>query len=285
MKSLQKLLIILLLLVGAYLLYLKINSVEIKTFPRESFDRLVAKESKKQRLVVHVFLPLCDNENQGIVPVPQKFGNGFDLKNNLYWGAMYGVKSYFKKSKDWRLIYSKKDISKSVLERVVFQKDNLYLVADAYRGDKMRESLIDYFDATSGFKSGEVALNGFSLPLYKDADLTVFNGHDGLMDYNIKSKLNRDNKIRESVAIACKSYSYFKENLSRSKAYPLITTNGELAPEAYVLEAIVDSWSRLESVKNMKKSAGKAYNKYQKCGLRGAINLFQSGWKSEDELR
>ena len=285
MKSINRLLIIILFIVGAYLLYLKLNSVEIKTFPREGFDRLVAKVSKKQRLVVHVFLPLCDNENQGIVPVPKKFGNGFDLKNNLYWGAMYGLKSYFKKSKSWKLIYSKKDISKSVLERVVFQKDNLYLVADAYRGDKMRESLMDYFDATSGFKSGEVALNGLSLPLYKDADLTVFNGHDGLMDYNIKSKLNRDNRTRESVAIACKSYPYFKENLSRSKAYPLITTNGELAPEAYVLEAIVESWSRLESVKMMKRNAGRAYNRYQKCGLKGATNLFQAGWKSEDERR
>ena len=157
------------------------------------------------------------------------------------------------------------------------------MVADAYRGDKMRESLIDYFDAISGVKSGEVALNEHLLPLYKDADLTVFNGHDGLMDYSIKSEKNSDKKIRETVVIACKSYPYFRENLSRSRAYPLITTNDELAPEAYVLEAIVDSWSRLESVKRMRERAGKAYHTYQKCGVKGAINLFQGGWKGEDK--
>src|SRR5687768_2778496 len=41
--------------------------------------------------VVHVFVALCDNEYQGIVPVPARIGNGDDPDNNLYWGAAYGV--------------------------------------------------------------------------------------------------------------------------------------------------------------------------------------------------
>ena len=53
---------------------------------------------------IHVFVALCDNDNQGIVPVPSKLGNGQDPKNNLYWGALYGVKTHFKNSKDWTLV-------------------------------------------------------------------------------------------------------------------------------------------------------------------------------------
>jgi hypothetical protein len=47
--------------------------------------------------VIHVFVALCDNKYQGIVPVPAKIGNGQDPLNNLYWGAAYGIKSFFKK--------------------------------------------------------------------------------------------------------------------------------------------------------------------------------------------
>ena len=279
MKTVIRLLMVIVFLTGAYFLYAE--TTEIIPFPRDSFNAIKEKKLKKEKLVVHVFVPLCDNEHQGIVPVSKSLGNGLDLRNNLYWGALYGVKTHLKRAKDWKLIYSKKDISELVLERVVFKRGRVYIVADAYRGDKMKETLLDYFNAISGVKSGTVALKNGSLALYKDADLTILNGHNGLMDYTIHSAKNRDNKMRETAVIGCKSYKYFKSNLFRSNAYPLVTTTNYMAPEAYVLEAIVNSWARLESAKSMQKSAGKAYNKYQKCGLRGATRLFQAGWKSE----
>ncbi|HST23582.1 MAG TPA: hypothetical protein VLR90_20895, partial [Blastocatellia bacterium] len=40
---------------------------------------------KNSRRVIHVLVALCDNEHQGIVPVPAKIGNGDDPQNNLYW--------------------------------------------------------------------------------------------------------------------------------------------------------------------------------------------------------
>ena len=48
---------------------------------------------------VHVFVALADNQNQGIVPVPAALGNGRDPQRNLYWGAAYGLKTFFKASK------------------------------------------------------------------------------------------------------------------------------------------------------------------------------------------
>jgi hypothetical protein len=35
---------------------------------------------------VRVYVALCDNESQGIVPVPAKIGNCNDPDQNLYWG-------------------------------------------------------------------------------------------------------------------------------------------------------------------------------------------------------
>ena len=104
----------------------------------------------QQPLVIHVFVPLCDNDNQGIVPVNKTLGDGLNLRTNLYWGALYGVKTHFKKQKDWKLLSAEKDIDQNVLERVIFQKKysngaQVYLIADAYRGDRMKICLEDYY--------------------------------------------------------------------------------------------------------------------------------------------
>src|SRR6476661_8623706 len=54
--------------------------------------------------VIHVLVALCDNINQGIVPVSARLGNGQDPTTNLYWGAAFGVKTFFSKSQQWTKI-------------------------------------------------------------------------------------------------------------------------------------------------------------------------------------
>jgi len=64
---------------------------------KEKFD---AKEPRSFQ-VSHIFVALCDNKYQGIVPVPAFLGNGQDGKENLYWGAASGVRSWFTAKKGW----------------------------------------------------------------------------------------------------------------------------------------------------------------------------------------
>ena len=52
---------------------------------------------------IHIFVALCDNENQGIVKVPASIGNGQKPSTNLYWGCGYGIKTFFKKLGGGRL--------------------------------------------------------------------------------------------------------------------------------------------------------------------------------------
>jgi hypothetical protein len=44
-----------------------------------------------------IIVALCDNEHQGIVPVPEALGRGDDPATNLYWGAMYGLRTLLQK--------------------------------------------------------------------------------------------------------------------------------------------------------------------------------------------
>ena len=101
---------------------------------------------------IHVFVALCDNQSQGIVPVPPKLGNGNDPANNLYWGALYGVKAYLRRSPEWTLVSSRDKPTSNVLERCVFRhrSGSAYLVADAYRGSTIKQAVQDFFHAAAG---------------------------------------------------------------------------------------------------------------------------------------
>lgn len=246
--------------------------------------RLKSKIQSKKPLVVHAFVPLCDNENQGIVPVNKQLGDGLNLKTNLYWGAGYGVKSYFKKYDGWKLLLSKQDSVGNVLERVIFHKKNasgteIYLVADGYRGDRMKECLHDYFRSLGGWKKGNDSIHNISLSIYGDADLLVFNGHDGLMDDTLKEYLSKDSVIREAVSISCYSKTFFHSRFAKCGAFPLICTSGLLAPEAYVLGAVIEQWANQKSASEIRNAAGDAYHsKHPSASQKGARALFTTGW-------
>src|SRR5687768_9783921 len=100
--------------------------------------------------VAHVFVSLCDNKYQGIVPVPARIGNGQDPANNLYWVG-YGVKSYFKSSAEWKMVSTRK-IDSTILEQAVFKhvSKNWYLVADAYNGKYIKDCTHDFLQACAG---------------------------------------------------------------------------------------------------------------------------------------
>jgi hypothetical protein len=51
-----------------------------------------------------------------------------------------------------------------------------------------------------------------------------------------------------------------------------------MAPEAYTLKSAIDGWILRESNDQIRERAAVAYDKYQKCGLRGARRLLVTGW-------
>jgi len=230
---------------------------------------------------IHVFVALCDNINQGIVPVPKKLGNGQDTKSNLYWGAMYGVKSYFKRSKDWTLISSAKKPSEFILERLLFKHKttNTYLLADAYDGKYIKQTTIDFLEATAGNNSVKIKNSEEELCFGGEAQLLSYVGHDGLMEFDVEGNFEsiNDNK-RDAIILACASKPYFNEYLKKTKANPLVWTSNLMAPEAYTLKASIDGWILNETDLQIRERAAQAYHKYQKCGIRGARNLLVTGY-------
>jgi hypothetical protein len=240
----------------------------------------------KEVSALHLIVALCDNEHQGIVKVSGLIGNGQDPKNNLYWGAIYGVKTFFSGSTRWKKLSCFDPGESHILESCVFRhkKTKKYMIAEAYDGREMKRAVTDYLKSLSGKNRKRIMLKmrgGRSMSLMYGgfSPFVAFVGHNGLMDFSLKSyPENIDGKKRDAVVLACASKSYFTQPLKRAGAYPLIWTNGLMAPEAYILHAVLEGWLKKESPKLIHKRAYRAYHKYQRCGLRGARGLFSTGW-------
>jgi hypothetical protein len=232
--------------------------------------------------VAHVLVALADNRYQGIVPVPPSIGNGDDPSHNLYWGAGYGVRTFFQKSADWVRVGNCAPGKGPVLERCVFRhrREKVYMVADAYRGREIKRAVADFFAFAAGQVPEEVPISDSDVVMAAGAsDLIAYVGHDGLMDFGLdRYAYSVDKKPREAVILACASKSYFADALRWTGAKPLIWTTGLMAPEAYVLEAVLGGWATNEKDEPIRSRAAQAYDKYQHCGIVGARHLFATGW-------
>jgi len=245
-------------------------------------QRLAAQSSPR---TVHVFVALADNKNQGIVPVAAVLGNGDDPARNLYWGSAYGVKTYFARSADWQMIASAQRPKTEVLERCIFKHrtQNVYLIADAYQGSKIKQAILDFLEAAAGGETESVAVKAgtqtLTLNARGGADLVAYAGHDGLMDFQLSAlPQGKNEKHREAIILACISKSYFAAPLRATGATPLVWTTGLMAPEAYTLKSALDGWILRESNDQIRERAAAAYDRYQKCGLKGARKLLVTGW-------
>jgi hypothetical protein len=230
---------------------------------------------------IHVFVALCDNKYQGIVPVPASIGNGQDPKTNLYWGCSNGVKSYFKRSSEWKLISTQVKPATNILERLLFKHKtkDVYLLADACDGQFIKQTTIDFLNASSG--KNEIAIEAGKKKIYFGgaSDLLAYIGHDGLMDFSLSQKFESvANKKRETIILACYSKNYFSPHLKSSGATPLLWTSGLMCPEAYTLHDAIHEWVNNNAPSQIRLAAAQAYSKYQKCSLKAAKNLLVSGW-------
>lgn len=244
-------------------------------------DDIPVEKIQNTSKVIHVLVALCDNENQGIVPVPAFLGDGEDPKRNLYWGAAYGVKTYFGKSTKWEKIAEFENPKENVLQRIVFKyrSKDVYLVADAYRGSKMKETLDDYFAAVSGQKRENVTAGDKTIQILGSANIVAFVGHNGLMDFDLENPTTKSDDLpRESIVLACASKQYFAKHLKATSAEPLLWTSNLMAPESYILHDALEGWVNGESNEQIRNRAAAAYAKYQKISLKSAKNLLITGW-------
>lgn len=163
------------------------------------------------------------------------------------------------------------------------RNQNVFLVADAYRGIQIKQAIADFLDAAAGIRPEQVAVQAgpktSSIVVAGGANLVVYVGHEGFMDFQLPAlPASKNASPRPAIVLACISKSYFAAALRTAGAQPLVWTTGLMAPEAYILKSALDGWMLNESNEQIRERAAVAYNQYQKCGLNAARRLLVTGW-------
>jgi hypothetical protein len=240
-------------------------------------------------VVVHVVVALCDLDNQGVGWTTRTLGNGQDPGNNLYWGAMYGTRTFLINQAGWDLVdsevVSNDGVLKSLLLHDRVERDgreaDVYLIAEAWDGARMREALGRFLQIASGHSPCSLKIERGSdtieVTAGGESHLVAFVGHNGLMDLQLDEYPEASNVAKpiSAAVLCCHSYSFFQEPLNAARCHQLLLTTGLMAPEAYTLDAVARSWAGGGSADDVRESAARAYARYQKCGLGGARRLFR----------
>ena len=258
-----------------------VRDTTLKPADSASFQKTIAVKKDSQLKTIHVFVALCDNKYQGIVPVPAKIGNGQNAATNLYWGAAYGVKTFFSKSSEWKIVEIKKNPAENILERILFKHKtkNIYLLADAYDGQYIKQATIDFLLACSGKGITSIKTNNTAIPFAGAADIIAYVGHDGLMDFSLANEFEKQNDYdRKAIMLACISKKYFSPYIKNTGADPLLWSTGLMAPEAYILHDALNKWIDSGDETKTRNAAAAAYSRYQQCSIAAAKNLLVTGW-------
>ncbi|WP_392558519.1 hypothetical protein [Orbus mooreae] len=238
--------------------------------------------------VIHLVVALCDNKYQQIAPVPALIGNGQDPRNNLYWGAAYGVKTYFAKQPEWQVVQTVKPVNSHILEQIIYKhrSKDIYIVAEAYDGQYISDAVDNFISYSAGQLPLTLNVNGSEIKFGGDANLVVYVGHDFLMEWSWSQFLPDDwrwqtlskeqqqlQQSRYVAVFACQSQRYFSPPLSRLGITPLILTTQSMAPEAYSIYAMIDGWVNNQSKAQIRQKVATAYSKYQRLN-KPALEMF-----------
>ena len=251
-------------------------------------ERLSADVAAGKPIVAHVVVGLCDNVHQGIVPVPASLGNGQDPGSNLYWGALYGVRTFLSRKAGWTVVAKPAPDRPEMLERIVLTREldrdgspvPVYVVADAWDGRRLRQAIDRFLSFTAGHEPERVKVKDGDRLVTLDAGgaahLAVYVGHNGLMDFELGSTPGPEPgaRARASAVLACASRPYFADVLANGGSTPLVLTTGLMAPEAYTLDAALRAWVAGGPADEVREAAARAYHRYQQCGLGAARRLF-----------
>jgi hypothetical protein len=211
---------------------------------------------------VRVFIALCDNKTQGIIPVGAKIGDGDAPDENLYWGCDDGFGSVFKHHKEWTVLKAESDVSPIILRRMTLKHrdKDVRMIAEAYRGSAMKKCLEDFERAAA---SGEY-------------DLVAFIGHNGLMDHSVDEPKLPETRARKTNAmvLCCQSAPYFRPRLERMQARPILLTQQLMYPGAFILRDALEVWMNGGSTEELRTAAGRAYAKNQNISVKAATGVF-----------
>ncbi|MBN2719039.1 MAG: hypothetical protein JXX14_24540 [Deltaproteobacteria bacterium] len=271
-------------------------------------SRIAADTAVGKPLVATVYVALCDNDSQGIIPVKNpSICNGDDPERNIYWTGN-GIAGYLK-SHGWKRVKSNSNghgingdsiiIRQDVWQKRVFagqglrqngapRSFNAYVVAKAYRGSRIHDAMKHYFEAIHFDSAENIELpDGKDIAAAGQSHIVGYIGHDYLMDapsgtaafMDLTSARHHRTSVlsKGTFALACISNEYVRPFVSYSNVYILAMNNFLTYPSAWTVGGIIDGIAAGGSGKTIYRSAATQFSRGQKCGMKWALKAFSFG--------
>ena len=260
-----------------------------------------AKDGKP--LVATVYVALCDNDSQGIIPVKNRsICNGDDPSKNIYWKGN-GISGYLK-AHGWRRQDVQKNDDGIVLLQEVWKKRlfagkklkargaprtfDAYIVAKAYRGSRIHNAMKDYLTSINTDTVETVTLDtGETINAAGGGHLIGYIGHDYFMDVVDGSAMYRDlvasgenrssSLAKGTFALACISNAYVRPYVSYPNIFILAMNNFLTYPSAWTVGGIIEGVAAGGDGRFIYRRAAKQFAKGQKCGMKWALKAFSYG--------
>lgn len=234
------------------------------------------------RLVVHVLVPLCHNDQ--VVCGSARAGDPGDLDHNLYWGAIFGQKRFFsRKASKW----TSEPVDappEGVLARAVFTQSfpgepwaraapvTAWIVFDAIHGDAIDGAIDAFFAAAEGGSS--VAWTSSGAPRSFTADAIGYAGHNRMMDGKKPAAPAPARTPIPSFVMACYSKSWFEEALAERHSPLIASTRALMAPEGYVIDALAVGLAANADPEALRRRIAAAYAAWQSIPEGTALGMF-----------
>ena len=239
--------------------------------------------SSAKEKIIHVFVALCDNATQGIVPVGATIGDGNKPDANLYWGCSDGIQRYLTKHKLWKKLETHKpqstDATSPIMRRIIFQhkRTGSLLIADAYQGKHIKQAITNYLNSSTGSYRAIVHSKSLNknLQIGANSNLTAFIGHNGLMEFQVTTTPTKTPPEMDTITLCCISDTYFDKYLTNTNTTPILQTKSLMYPGSFILHDALEGWFKGESKSQIRTRAAKAYAKNQKISINGGYSIFK----------
>lgn len=258
---------------------------------------------KGKPLVTTVYVALCDNDSQGIIPVNNRsICNGDDPARNIYWKGN-GIAGYLA-SHGWKKALVQTDDDGPVLIQQVWKKRLMagrqwrqsgvtrsftaYVVARAYRGSRIHDAMKDYLQAVNHDTTDIITLkDGTTIEAGGSSHLVGYLGHDYFMDVaegtsrwhdlTASGKNRTSSLFKGTFALACVSNEFVRPSVSYPNIYILVMNNFLTYPSAWTIGGILDGIAAGGDGKTIYRQAARQFARGQKCGMKWALKAFSWG--------
>lgn len=239
-------------------------------------------------LVVEVLVPLCSNAQ--IWCGSPWAGQPQSPRTNIYWGAVFGAKTIFgRQGSGWELVEQQR-VDEVFLERAIYRRlvrpepwglrrsgsIEQIVVLHAVHGSHINRAVEELYKRAARGSTATFVDRG--KPRTTRIHAVGYAGHNRLLDGipfppALAPARPGDSPI-PSFVLACISEKYFAPELRQVGSEPLVMTRTYMAPEGYVVDAVVRGLGENEAIPALRRRVVAAYAKWQKLSQAEASVVF-----------